>query len=81
MKSGDGTLTYETTAGVFSGFDCVIWAVGRSPNSDTLNLEKVGVEVDKAGNIIVDEYQNTKVPGIYALGDICGRALLTPGKA
>ncbi|XP_038050166.1 glutathione reductase, mitochondrial-like [Patiria miniata] len=78
VKSGDGTMTYETTAGVFSGFDCVIWAVGRTPNSDILDLDKVGVKTDKAGNILVDEYQNTDAPGIYALGDICGRALLTP---
>ena len=41
VNSEDGTLTYETTAGVFSGFDCLIWAVGRTPNSDMLDLEKV----------------------------------------
>ena len=39
-----------------------------------------GVKTDAKGHIIVDEYQNTNVPNVYALGDVCGRALLTPGK-
>ena len=37
-----------------------------------------GIEVDKQGHIKVDEYQNTSRDGVYALGDVCGRALLTP---
>lgn len=36
--------------------------------------------MDKAGHIIVDEYQNTNANNIFALGDVCGKALLTPGK-
>lgn len=36
--------------------------------------------MDKAGHIIVDEYQNTNAKNIFALGDVCGKALLTPGK-
>lgn len=36
--------------------------------------------MDKGGHVIVDEYQNTSVDKIYALGDVCGKALLTPGK-
>lgn len=39
-----------------------------------------GIQMDKAGHIIVDEYQNTNAKNIYALGDVCGKALLTPGK-
>ena len=39
-----------------------------------------GVQIDAKGNIIVDEFQNTSAKNIYALGDVCGRALLTPGK-
>ena len=38
-KESDGTMTYETTAGVFKGFDCVLFAVGRTPNTD-LCLDK-----------------------------------------
>lgn len=38
-----------------------------------------GVKLDERGHIVVDEFQNTTRPGIYAVGDVCGRALLTPG--
>jgi len=58
--------------------DCVIWAIGRVPSSSTLNLEVAGVKVDNSGNIIVDEWQNTSKENVYALGDVCGKAQLTP---
>jgi len=38
-----------------------------------------GVKLDEKGHIMVDEFQNTTRPGVYAVGDVCGRALLTPG--
>lgn len=62
-------------------FDCVLWAVGREPNVDGLNLKATGVATKANGYITVDEYQNTSVAGIYALGDVCGEAELTPGKS
>lgn len=74
----DGSLIYETTAGTFSGFNCLIWAIGREPLTGGINLDKVGVNVDKKGHIIVDEFQNTSAKNFYALGDVCGKALLTP---
>jgi len=58
--------------------DCLIWAIGRHANTDDLGLEDLGIEVDKRGDIIVDEYQNSTVKGIYAIGDVQGKALLTP---
>lgn len=59
--------------------DCLIWATGRIPNTARLNLEKAGVSVDDKGYIIVDEYQNTNVEGIYAVGDnMAGGIELTP---
>lgn len=61
-----------------SGFDQVIWAVGRAPNTRELNLEAAGVEVQPNGMVPTDAYQNTNVAGIYALGDITGRDPLTP---
>jgi glutathione reductase (NADPH) len=57
-----------------------LWAVGRNPNTQPLNLEAASITTDKRGHIIVDEYQNTATEGIYALGDVCGHAELTPGK-
>jgi glutathione reductase (NADPH) len=59
--------------------DTVLWAVGRVPNIKKLNLEAVDIKLTEKGHIAVDEYQNTSTPGIYALGDACGRAELTPG--
>ncbi|WP_433162056.1 mycothione reductase [Kribbella sp. CA-247076] len=50
--------------------DQVLVAVGRTPNSDTLNLEAAGVAVDDENRVIVDKYQQTTVDGIYALGDV-----------
>ena len=60
------------------GFDQVIWAVGRAPNTAELGLDKVGVETRSNGIVPTDDYQNTNVAGIYAIGDITGRAPLTP---
>uniref|UniRef100_A0A7N8XJK9 Glutathione reductase, mitochondrial n=1 Tax=Mastacembelus armatus TaxID=205130 RepID=A0A7N8XJK9_9TELE len=59
--------------------DCLLWAIGRQPNTSGLNIG--GVDTDESGHIIVDEFQNTSRPGIYAVGDVCGRALLTPEEA
>jgi mycothione reductase len=50
--------------------DALLLAVGRVPNSDLLDVAATGVEVDARGYVVVDEYQRTTVPGIYALGDI-----------
>jgi glutathione-disulfide reductase len=60
------------------GFDTVIWAVGRAPNTHGLDLHNAGIETRANGIVPTDEAQNTNVPGIYALGDITGRTPLTP---
>ncbi len=78
-KSADGKLTLHCSGGhEMAGFDSVIWAIGRAPNSADLNLAAAGVGVDEAGYIPADEFQNTNVPGIYAVGDVTGRVQLTP---
>ncbi len=56
--------------------DYVLSAVGRTPNSEDLGLDTVGVSVDDRGFIVVDEYMRTNVPGVCALGDVTGRQLL-----
>ncbi|MEA1889449.1 MAG: glutathione-disulfide reductase, partial [Pseudomonadota bacterium] len=58
--------------------DCLIWAIGRSSNTDDIGLDKAGLKVTKEGFIETDEQQNTAVKGIYAVGDMTGRAALTP---
>ncbi|HET6545148.1 MAG TPA: glutathione-disulfide reductase [Rhodanobacteraceae bacterium] len=60
------------------GFDTLIWATGRSPNSAGFGLEEIGVECDAAGNVVTDEWQDTGVEGVHALGDVTGRMALTP---
>ncbi len=78
-RDGAGLLSLHTTSGQqLSGFDCLIWAVGRAPNSDRLGLDAAGVERDGRGMIPTDEFQNTNVAGVYAVGDVTGRAALTP---
>jgi glutathione-disulfide reductase len=69
MSTGNTALT---------GFDTVIWAVGRRPDTRDLGLEAAGLAVSSDGSVAVDAYQNTSVPGIHAIGDITGRMPLTP---
>jgi glutathione reductase (NADPH) len=56
----------------------VIWAVGRKPASRGLELEAAGVVTDARGFITVDEWQQTNVPSIFAIGDVTGQLALTP---
>ncbi|XP_033760443.1 glutathione reductase, mitochondrial-like [Pecten maximus] len=77
-KEDNGTLTLETTGGQITDVDCLLFAIGRNPSTQGLNLEKQGVKLDSKGHIIVDTFQNTDNKNIYALGDVCGKALLTP---
>jgi dihydrolipoamide dehydrogenase len=64
-KGGAQSLTFER----------VISAVGVTGNIENLGLEKLGVKTDR-GAIVVDEFNRTSVPGIYAIGDVAGPPLL-----
>lgn len=70
--------TLETSRGETIEVDCVLFAIGRKPLSDLVECEKAGVALDPKGNVIVDEYQKTSVDNIFAIGDVQGKALLTP---
>ncbi len=75
----DGSELWLMTGSVRHGpYDCVLWAVGRQPNTADLNLAAAGVEATAHGVIPVDPYQQTNVSGIYALGDLIGHHELTP---
>jgi len=78
VKNGDGSLTLTLENGNEFTVDALIWAIGREPSTDNLNLAASGVETDSNGYIRVDKYQNTNVPGIYAVGDNTGAVELTP---
>lgn len=78
-KDADGKLTLHCHSGhQVIGVDALVWAVGRRPLTDNLNLEAAGIAVDERGYIPTDEYQNTNVSGVYAVGDATGRVQLTP---
>ncbi|KAI5845419.1 hypothetical protein BZA05DRAFT_378219 [Tricharina praecox] len=79
--TGKLTVYYEDINGpaVLEDVDCLLWAIGRKPEVGDLNLPAVGVKQDpKHNTIVVDEYQNTNIPGVYSLGDVSGHVELTP---
>ncbi|WP_210527893.1 glutathione-disulfide reductase [Rubellimicrobium arenae] len=73
-----GPVKVKTTLGGEKVYDAVLFATGRDPNSAGLGLEALGLELGRGGHIPVDEYSQTKVPSIYAIGDVTGRPALTP---
>lgn len=74
----DGIALGAANGDQLTGYDCVIWAVGRAPNTRELDLAAAGVDVLANGIVPTDDFQNTNVPGVYAIGDITGRTPLTP---
>ncbi len=78
VKNADGSLTLALENGQVFTVDALIWAIGREPSTDNLNLAATGVETDSRGYIRVDKYQNTNIRGIYAVGDNTGAVELTP---
>lgn len=79
LRHDDGDLGVEAEDGRdLRGFDAVLWAVGRGANVEDLGLEQVGVGLDAAGFVATDAYQNTTQRGVHAIGDVTGRAPLTP---
>jgi len=78
-KDQQGQFAIETNSkATLADVDAVIYAIGRAPITSDIGLESVEVELDARGYIVTDEYQNTNVENIYAVGDNTGRAQLTP---
>src|SRR5271166_7093645 len=74
-----GGYTVTTTAGDRIDTDLVMYATGRAPNTKGLGLAEIGVELNKNGAVVVDEWQRSpKAPNIYAIGDVTDRINLTP---
>ena len=74
-----GALTVRVSGSApIGGADTVLWAVGRAPNVASLDPAAAGVETAPNGAIVVDEFQRTGAEGVYAIGDVTGRAPLTP---
>ena len=77
-KTEEGLVATSTNGVKLGPVEVVLWAVGRNPATNELGCKEVGVELDSKGNVVADAFQNTSVPNIYALGDVAGKALLTP---
>ena len=73
-----GPVWVKATNGEEAIYDAVLFAIGRAPNTDNLGLEDAGVEVGRRGEVLVDEYSQTGVPSVYAIGDVTNRVQLTP---
>jgi len=73
-----GPLTVHTDDGKALEVDALVWAIGRHANTEGMGLEELGVKLDKKGDVVVDEYQNSTVKGVLSIGDVQGKALLTP---
>jgi glutathione reductase (NADPH) len=78
LESTDGGILAVPTMGVPSEFDLVLFATGRMPNSGGMGLSELGVPFGREGQIIVDDYSQTAVPSIFAVGDVTDRINLTP---
>ena len=77
-KTDAGLALVAEDSRSFGCYDQVVWAVGRAPHTEYLNLQAARVETDGYGFITVDDFQRTSVEHIHALGDVTGRAALTP---
>ncbi len=74
----DRGVSIIDTNGETRAFDHVMFATGRNPSTDNMGLTEVGVKLGSKGQVLVDDYSQTAVPSIFAVGDITDRANLTP---
>jgi glutathione reductase (NADPH) len=73
-----GPVWVKASNGMARNFDAVLFATGRAPNTRDMGLEEVGVTLGRRGEIVVDDFSQTAVPSIYAIGDVTDRVNLTP---
>lgn len=73
-----GPVRVKASNGQTRTFDAVFFATGRRPNTDGMGLQEAGVTLARGGAVEVDEYSQTGVPSIYAIGDVTNRVNLTP---
>ncbi|ATE67433.1 glutathione-disulfide reductase [Rhizorhabdus dicambivorans] len=78
IKLADGSLSVQLAGEDAFSVDCLMFAIGRVPNSSDLGLEEQGVEIDPLGAIIVDDDGRSTVGSIFAVGDVTNRIQLTP---
>jgi glutathione reductase (NADPH) len=78
-KNEDDQLTITLNDGKnIQNVDSLIWAIGRSPNTHNFGVEKTQIKLKESGYIPVNEYQETNIKNVFAIGDATGAAQLTP---
>ena len=77
-RDGEDVMIDDEINGPCGPYGAILWAIGRTPNSDRLDLQAAGVHTDQQQHIVADEWQNSNVEGIYAVGDVTQRIELTP---
>jgi glutathione reductase (NADPH) len=78
LQSDGRKSIFCRSGAVIHDIDVIIAAVGRNPRTTNLNLHNIKVKTDENGLIVVDQFQNTSVKGIYAIGDVIKAPALTP---
>ncbi|NKX43662.1 glutathione-disulfide reductase [Roseicyclus persicicus] len=73
-----GPIWVKGSNGLEGVYDAVLFATGRAPNTRDMGLEEAGVQIGRRGEIVVDQYSQTSVPSVYAIGDVTNRVNLTP---
>ena len=75
VRRADGRLTVMLSTNTVLAADAVLFAAGRTPNTEGFGLEEAGVQLDVRGRIVVDRYHRTTAAGVYAAGDVVDPAL------
>ncbi|MGH7771140.1 MAG: glutathione-disulfide reductase [Candidatus Binatia bacterium] len=78
VEKVNGALRATLAGGVTLEVDQIMFATGRLPNTRALGLEKIGVEMNEKGAVVVNDYSRSTVPSVYAIGDCTDRRNLTP---
>ncbi|RZL94151.1 MAG: glutathione-disulfide reductase [Variovorax sp.] len=77
-RGADGIVLVAQDGRRLGPYDAVFWAIGREPATAGLQLDRAGLATDASGFLLTDAYQRTSVAAIHAIGDVTGRAALTP---
>jgi glutathione reductase (NADPH) len=78
MNRREAGIWVKSTNGMEKTFEAVMFATGRTPNTNDMGLAEAGVQIGRRGEIVVDRYSQTAVPSVYAIGDVTHRVQLTP---
>lgn len=78
IKQSDSSFTVSLQDGSSLQTDLILAATGRKPNTHDLGMETVGIKLDQQGAVMVDDFYQSNIPSIYALGDLIDRMQLTP---